>query len=173
MLSSYFRLLLRILLGTVLLLGAVIAIGYALNEKHTATRETAVAAPPQAVWTTITDFSNAANFRFNLSRVDVLPTQNGLPAWREVERSGESIAYAVIESKPPAKLVVKITGEDQPFGGTWTYELSPAGAGTRIRITENGEIYHPIYRFVSHLFLNQASTIEEYLRALETKHGKG
>ena len=82
MLTSYFRLLLRILLGTVLLLGAVVAIGYGLNEKHTATRETALAAPPEVVWSTITDFSNAANFRFQLSRVDVLPAQNGLPAWR-------------------------------------------------------------------------------------------
>ncbi len=173
MLTSYFRLLLRILSGTILLLGAIIAIGYSLNEKHTATGETALAAPPEAVWSTITDFSNAANFRFQLSRVDVLPAQNGLPAWREVERNGESISFAVTESKPPAKLVVKITGDDQPFGGTWTYELTPSGPGTRIRITENGEIYHPIYRFVSHLFLNQASTIEEYLHALETKHGKG
>jgi uncharacterized protein YndB with AHSA1/START domain len=172
MLSSYFRLLLRILLGTVLLLGAVIAIGYALNEKHTATRETALAAPPAAVWKTITDFSNATNFRFQLARVDVLPAQNGQPAWREVERNGDSASYAVTESQPPTKLVVRITGEDQPYGGTWTYELAPAGAGTRIKITENGEIYHPIYRFVSHLFLNQASTIEEYLRALEAKHGK-
>jgi uncharacterized protein YndB with AHSA1/START domain len=172
MLSSYFRLLLRILLGTALLLGAVVAIGYALSEKHMVSRESALAAPPEVVWNTITDFSNAPNFRFQLSRVDVLPAQNGLPAWREVERNGEAVTFAVTESKPPAKLVVRITGDNQPFGGTWTYELTPAGAGTRLKITENGEIYHPIYRFVSHLFLNQASTIEEFLRALETKHGK-
>lgn len=173
MLTSYFRLLLRIVLGTCLLLGAVLAIGYSLNEKHTAMREAALAAPPEVVWATITDFSNAANFRLQLSHVEVLPPHNELPAWREVERNGDSISYAVIERKPPARLVVRITGDSQPFGGTWTYELTPSGAGTRIRITENGEIYHPIYRFVSHLFLNQASTIEEYLHALETKHGKG
>lgn len=172
MLSSYLRLLLRILLGTLLLLGAVVAIGYSLNEKHVATRETALAAPPEAVWTTITDFSNAANFRFQLSRVDVLPAQNGLPAWREVERNGASTSFAVTESKPATKLVVRITGDEQPFGGSWTYELAPVGSGTRVTITENGEIYHPIYRFVSHLFLNQGSTIEDYLRALEAKHGK-
>jgi len=53
------------------------------------------------------------------------------------------------------------------------YELAPAGAGTSVRITENGEIYHPIFRFVSHFFLNQAATIEEYLRSLERKHGRG
>lgn len=172
MLTSYLRLLSRILLGTVLLLGAIVAIGYSLSEKHTATGETALAAPPEVVWNTITDFSNAPNFRFHLSRVDVLPPQNGLPAWREVERNGDAISFAVTESQPPKKLVVRIAGEDQPFGGTWTYELTPAGSGTRLKITENGEIYHPIYRFVSHLFLNQASTIEQYLRAIETRHGK-
>ena len=62
---------------------------------------------------------------------------------------------------------------DLPFGGTWVYELAPAGAGTSLKITENAEIYHPISRLVSHLFLNQAATIEEYLRSLERKHGRG
>ena len=87
-------------------------------------------------------------------------------------RKGESITFAVIESKPPSRLVVKIAQPDLPFGGTWIYELAPAAAGTAVKITENGEIYHPIFRFVSHLFLNQAATIEEYLRSLERKHGR-
>jgi hypothetical protein len=161
MLASYFRFLLRIALGTLLVLGAVVGIGLLLDEK-----------PPPTVWATITDFSNAPNLRPGLSRVDVLPPVNGLPAWREVERSGKAISYAVTESQPPSRLVVRLTGDDQPFAGVWTYELSPAGSGTRLRLTENGEIYHPIFRFVFHLFLNQAATIEQYLSALEARHGK-
>ena len=173
MLTSYFKLLSRILLGTVVVLGLVIGIGYSLNQQHTATRETKLAAAPAVVWNTITDFSNAASFRPDLSRVDVLPAQNGTPVWREVDRKGESITFAVTESIAPKRLVVKIAQPDLPFGGTWVYELAPSGAGTSVRITENGEIYHPIFRFVSHLFLNQAATIEVYLRSLERKHGRG
>lgn len=173
MLTSYFKLLSRILLGTVVVLGLIIGIGYSLSQKHTATRETKLAAAPVVVWNTITDFSNAASFRPDLSRVDVLPAQNGMPVWREVDRKSESITFAVVESQPPSRLVVKIAQPDLPFGGTWVYELAPAGAGTSVKITENGEIYHPIFRLVSHLFLNQAATIEEYLRSLERKHGKG
>jgi uncharacterized protein YndB with AHSA1/START domain len=172
MLASYFRFLLRIALGTLLVLGAVVGIGLLLDEKHAATRETVLAAPPPTVWATITDFSNAPNLRPGLSRVDVLPPVNGLPAWREVERSGKAISYAVTESQPPSRLVVRLIGDDQPFAGVWTYELTPAGSGTRLRLTENGEIYHPVFRFVFHLFLNQAATIEQYLGALEARHGK-
>ena len=173
MLTRYFKLLSRILLGTVVVLGLIIGIGYSLSQKHTAVRETKLAAAPAVVWNTITDFSNAASFRPDLSCVEVLPARNGMPVWREVDRKSESITFAVIESKPPSRLVVKIAQPDLPFGGTWVYELAPAGAGTSVKITENGEIYHPISRLVSHLFLNQAATIEEYLRSLERKHGKG
>lgn len=169
--SSYGKLLLRIAVGTVAVIGAVVAIGYSFNERHTVMRETTVNAAPEAVWTTISDFSNAASFQGNLSRVDVLPAQQGMPVWREVDRKGESVTYAVVESRPPVRLVVKVAQADLPFGGTWTYELAAAGAGTRVKITENGEIYHPIFRFVAHMFLNQAATVEEYLRALERKHG--
>ena len=136
MLSSYFKLLSRILLGTVLLFALIIGIGYSLNEKHTAMRQTKLVATPEVVWNTITDFSNAASFRPDLSRVDVLPTRNGMPVWREVDRKGESITFAVIESKPPSRLVVKVAQLDLPFGGTWLYELAPAGAGTSVKITE-------------------------------------
>lgn len=172
MLTSYVKLLSRILLGTVVVFGVIIGIGYSLDQKHNATRETKLAAAPEVVWNTITDFSNAASFRPDLSRVDVLPAQNGMPVWREIDRKGEAITFGVIESKPPSRLVVKIAQQDLPFGGTWVYELKPTGAGTSVKITENGEIYHPIYRFVSHFFLNQAATIEEYLRSLERKHGR-
>ncbi len=172
MLSSYFKLLSRILLGTVLLFGVIIGIGYSLNERHIAMRQTKLAATPEVVWNTITNFSNAASFRPDLSRVNMLPAQNGMPVWREVDRKGESITFAVIESKVPSRLVVKIAQPDLPFAGTWVYELAPTGAGTALTITENGAIYHPIFRFVSHLFLNQAATIEEYLRSLERNHGR-
>ena len=169
---SYFRLLWRIFLGTVFVIGTVVGIGSSISVSHTAMREKKLAAGPDAVWSTITDFSNAASFRPDLSRVDVLPAENGMPFWREIDRKGESITFAVVESKPPSRLVVKIAQPGLPFGGAWIYELTPAGAGTSVKITENGEIYHPIYRFVSHVFLNQAATIEEYLRSLERKHGR-
>ena len=48
----------------------------------------------------------------------------------------------------------------------------PTDAGTRLTITENGEVYNPIFRFVSRFFLGYTSTMESVLRALGTKHGE-
>ena len=54
----------------------------------------------------------------------------------------------------------------------WTYELAPEGSGTRLTITENGEIYNPIFRFVARFVLGYTSTMGSVLRALGTKHGE-
>ncbi len=54
-----------------------------------------------------------------------------------------------------------------PFGGTWTYVLVPDVAGTRLTITEDGEVYNPLFRFLSRFVFSQTATIDTYLRHLE------
>ncbi len=57
--------------------------------------------------------------------------------------------------------------EGLPFGGTWTYELAPAGpTATRLTITEDGEVYSPIFRLVGRFFLGYDATLERYRDAL-------
>jgi hypothetical protein len=65
--------------------------------------------------------------------------------------------------------VARIADTDLPFGGTWTYELKPEGAGTRVTITERGEVYNPIFRFMSRFVLSQTATMEKYLAALTAR----
>jgi hypothetical protein len=68
--------------------------------------------------------------------------------------------------------VVKIADPKLPFGGTWTYEVIPSEGGTRLRITERGEVYNPIFRFISHFIIGQTRTMDEYLAALGRKYGE-
>jgi hypothetical protein len=77
----------------------------------------------------------------------------------------------VLEFEPPRRLVTRIANTDLPFGGQWTYELTPDGGGTRVRITEDGEIHNPAFRYMSRVF-GQWATVEAYLRALGTKMGE-
>jgi hypothetical protein len=65
--------------------------------------------------------------------------------------------------------VTRIADPDQPFGGTWTFELTRAGAGTRVTITERGEVYNPIFRFLSRFVFGHTATLESCLLALERK----
>jgi hypothetical protein len=73
---------------------------------------------------------------------------------------------------PARRLVTRIADHNLPYGGTWTYELTPDGSGTRLTITENGEVYNPIFRFVSRFIMGHTASMESVLRALGTKHGE-
>ena len=105
--------------------------------------------------------------------MEPLPEVSGKPVWREFDRQGGSIPYQVMVMVPPRALVVRIADPKLPFGGTWTYEISsPADGGSLLRITEDGEIYNPIFRFVSRFVRGYSRTQEEYLQALGAKFGQ-
>ncbi len=59
-----------------------------------------------------------------------------------------------------------------PFGGTWTFDIEPAGTGTQLTITEDGIVRNPIFRFVSRFVFGHYKTQETYLRDLAKKFGE-
>jgi hypothetical protein len=64
----------------------------------------------------------------------------------------------------PGRLVARIADPSLPFGGSWTYELQQNGAGTALTITEDGEVYNPIFRVMQKLFFSAYQTIDTYLQ---------
>src|SRR5262249_43212870 len=139
-----------IALGVVaIMLVVLIAIGYTLPVKHRATVDATIAAPPEQVYALITNVAAFSSWRTGVQSVEVLPSQNGKRRWREVSKNG-TIPFVAESEDPPNRLVGRIDSESLPFGGTWTYELRPESPGrTNLRITEDGEIYNPIFRLVS------------------------
>jgi hypothetical protein len=66
--------------------------------------------------------------------------------------------------------VTRIADPHLPFGGTWTYEVAPAvGGGSTLTITENGEVYNLVFRFISRFVMGYTATIDRYLEALRKK----
>jgi len=63
--------------------------------------------------------------------------------------------------------VVVIASKDLPFGGRWEYDVAPDGNGSRLTITERGEVYNPIFRFMARFIFGYTKTIEEYQAALD------
>jgi hypothetical protein len=98
----------------------------------------------------------------------MLPAAAGGLAWRETA-GGDKVAYAADEMRAPVRFVARITDKGLPYGGRWVYELAPDGTGTRLTITEEGEVYNPIFRFMSRYVLGQTATIDKYLAALGTR----
>jgi hypothetical protein len=65
----------------------------------------------------------------------------------------------------------RIADKNLPFGGTWTIDVAPQASGSSVTITEQGEVYNPVFRFVSRFVMGQSATVDAYLKALHKKFG--
>lgn len=166
---KYFLVAIATLVGIVLLIAAI---GALLPEKHTAAAETSFRQPPSAVWQAITDYEKFPGWRGTISRVQSLPPVDGNPAWVEYDRHGRAIPYELIESVPGQRLVTRIADPKLPFGGTWTFEITPSGTGARLRIGGNGEVHNVIFRFLSRFVFGHRAKIDTSLAALGAKFGE-
>lgn len=140
---------------------AVVLVGLALPAEHEAHGTRRLAAPPERVWAAITGVEQFAAWRPELQRAE--RTREG---WVEIDDWGDRLPLRVTASEPPRRLVTEIADPSLPYGGTWVYDLRPAGAGTELRITERGVVRNPIFRVVSRFILGHTASIERYLDAL-------
>lgn len=153
--------------GLIAVIAAVWLIGTGIRQDHRATASRELPIRVDQVWKRITDLDDFARWRPDVDTVELIQRpSNLLPAWRE-RGSGGVLAIEATVVEPLTRLVFEIIDEGQPFGGSWTYLLEPADSGTRLTITEDGEIYHPIFRFVAKYVLGYDGTINRYLDALE------
>ena len=141
----------RWLLKVAVALGAVIAVlalvGYSLPVAHVASRSADFNATPEQLFALISDLSNYGSW------------------WPE----GTETRVAVVESVPPSRFVTRIDEPDAPFGGTWTMEIVPIPTGSRLTITERGEIYNPIFRALARFVFGYESTVQGCLAAAQRR----
>ena len=149
--------------------GLVTLVGAGLPQHHTASRSARLSAPPESVWSIITDVSSYPAWRKDVDSVELI-SRSPLLSWREKSGS-DRITYEAATSEPPSHFVARIADEGLPFGGSWEYKIIPDGAGTAITITENGEVYNPLFRFVSRYLIGHTATIDKYLGALSARTG--
>jgi uncharacterized protein YndB with AHSA1/START domain len=162
------RIALYVVGGLVAAVLIVVAIGYTLPRSHSASREKTFAATPDQVFAAIGTPAEYPRWRGDVKSVDILEPVDGKARFREHGSNGE-ILFEVVESQPGKRLVTRIADRELPFGGTWTYELTPNGSGTTLRITEDGEVYNPVFRFMSRFVFGHTATIDAYLAALERR----
>lgn len=159
-----------IVAGILVGLGAAVAlIGAVLPKSHVASRSSRFKKPPQAIWEIIT---GPPDWRPDIRAFEQLPARDGHRVWKEIDSHRQAIRYESVEEAPPARLVTRIADPELPFGGTWTHELTPYGDGCLLKITENGEIYNPIFRFVARFVLGYHGSIDAYMKALHAKLGE-
>ena len=158
-----------LLLGVFTAVGIVVAValvGALLPKAHVASRSARFSRPPEAVWTVIT---GPPDWRPEVRSFEILPPRDGHRLWKEIDRHGQAITFEEVESIPPKHLVGRIADTNLAFGGAWTYDIAPVSGGCILTITENGEVYNPIFRFVSRFIVGHTATMDAYLKALRAK----
>jgi hypothetical protein len=133
------------IVGLIGVVGVIAVIGYFLPVAHEASRSADVKQSPDQVFALIAD-------------------PNSYKSWWD----GAEVKTEIVERVPPTKLVTKIVGESQ-FGGTWTFDVAPTTTGSRLTITERGEIYNVVFRALAKYAFGYTSTMESFLEAVKKK----
>ncbi|HKR64571.1 MAG TPA: SRPBCC family protein [Thermoanaerobaculia bacterium] len=144
---------------------AIAAIGALLPRTHEVSRSAVLPVGVANVYDVIADREKAPEWRIDLKRVEMLGLQNGRVHFREHGTDG-SITYEIVEAIPAHRFVTRIVDRNLGYSGSWTYVLEPEGSGTRLTITEKGEVSNVIFRFMSRFVFGHTRTIDTYLAAL-------
>jgi hypothetical protein len=137
----------------------VFVIGFTLPETHAASVRADYRAPAERIYAAIADVEKGPAWRSGLEKVEVLRPEP--LEWRETADWG-TITFVRDEALPSTRIKTRIADESQGFGGTWTYEITPAANGTTLTITENGTVKNPIFRFMSRFIFGHYKSLETY-----------
>lgn len=148
-------------LGIVAFVVILAVVGMFLPRGHRASRTVLYQAPPARVFATITDFARFPEWRSGVKTVELLGDDGRGLRFREDGANGV-VTYRVERRVPDSTLVTRIDDPSLPYGGAWTLEVKPAPDGASLTITEDGEIYNPIFRVMSKVIFSPYTTIDTY-----------
>jgi hypothetical protein len=153
----------------ILLVVCVVAIGACLPRHHVVSRSARYLATPAKLFALI---AGPQNWRPDVLREETVPDPGKRKLVRETTRNGETVTYELLAATPPTSIQRCIASENLPYSGAWTFSLQAQDGATVVRITEEGDVYNPVFRFVSRFILGHTGTIDAYLRALAKANGE-
>ena len=152
-----------VLVVLIVLIAIMYLIGYFMPVKHTARISARFNnRTPSEIWTAITNVKAYSEWRSGLKAVEVIDDKN----WKETAQ-GDVIQYQAEVVEPEKRFISRIVNKDLPYGGHWVYEVNAEPAGTLLTITENGEVYNPLFRFMSRYIFGHEATLKKYERDLQ------
>jgi len=149
--------------------GLVYADGARLPSTHIVSVTGVVAAPPEKVFGLITDVKDAANWRPQVKSVTTLGADHGRDRWVEHYAYHQYMPFLALQTVPPALRQVKLDDPRAAYGGTWTYDLSPGPdpSSTTLKITEDGYINPPVYRFMMAHVMGPSKNLDDYMKDIQ------
>lgn len=158
--------------GVIILALLLIAlIGSLLPKEHSATRSVLLHKSPESVYAVARDFESMPKWRADVREVKVTTDRDGRLSFREEGKHG-AVNYELTEDIPGRRMVTRITDTDLGYAGKWTYVFAAEGSGTRVTITEDGEVSNVIFRFLSRYAFGHTATIDSYLTSMGKQFGE-
>lgn len=153
-----------VVLGLIVLAGAVFAYGASLPVEARAERTQTLNAPADRVYGLVTDVAGQAAWRSDVGAVRVA---GGGRSWTEETKQGVIIAFEEISREPTTRYEIAFTSP-QGFAGRWvgTFKTTPDGK-TEVTFTETVRTESPIGRLMQRLFAPPGAHIELYLKDLD------
>lgn len=156
----------------IVIIAVMAAIGAFVARDHVAGSSIVLRQSPDNVWRVVRDQDGITEWwpamRTSVHRVRA----DGKDCWNQ-DLSGNKMTFVIEADEPPHRLVTRIEpGPGAPFGGSWTFEIAPNGAGSRVTVTERGWIANPIFRFLARFVFGYHRTQESYLLALGKRFGE-
>lgn len=160
----------------ILILGAiaglilvVVVVGALLPAEHTASVTRQVAGTQEEVWAKLVNTEGQLAWRKDLKEIKMISEQP--KKWVEKMNMGD-IPMVLEVADAPRRMVTKIDSESLPFGGRWTFQLEPDGNATIVKITEDGVVRNPVFKFMSKFIFGHEATMKTYLSNLEASLNK-
>ena len=161
----------------VLVLGLIGAAGIALlvfyiagsrmPREHRSQMKATFPADRATVWDAINDFDGMPGWWPAVKSVRIERLTDGTVITWNKDAHGNEVPFKTTVLQPQQKLVRMIASTDQPFGGTWTFDLADAsGGGTVLTLTEDGWIGPPFYRAVAQWVIGLDATQKDFMAHL-------
>ncbi|HWB31963.1 MAG TPA: SRPBCC family protein [Acidobacteriaceae bacterium] len=154
--------------------GLIYADGARMPATHEVSVTGVVPAPVDKVFAMITDVKDGNVWRPEVKSVTTLMPDHGRDHWVEHLGHGQYMTFLAVQTVPPTLRQVKLDEPRAAYGGTWTYELSPGptAASTMLKITEDGYINPPIYRFVMAHIIGPTKNLDDYMKDIQAAAGR-
>ena len=149
--------------------GLIYADGARMPATHSVSVTGVVQAPPEKVFGLITDVKNGDNWRPEVKSVTTLAPDHGRDHWVEHLAYHQYMTFLAVDTVPTTLRRVKLDDPKAAYRGTWTYELAPGptAESTTVKITEDGYINPPMYRFVMARVMGPTKNLDTYMKNLQ------
>lgn len=149
------------------------AYGHSKPEGHTASGSEIIKAPLADVFALEADIKKRPEWMEQVKEVrDYKEGENGTASWLEVWNDGNEFDMKLAANAKDKMLRFEIRDRNEVFNGSWTLDFEAVEGGTRVTITEQGNIPNAFVRGMFHLVASPDDTLKQHLQILKTQAEK-